>query len=83
MKVPSQPKANCAPGLYGAPTFREEVTKSLWVRAQAVKAIGQLETVTVVDEDGLDTRQIEKGRPVSDKVEALSGLAPGKRIAVD
>ena len=50
----------------------------------AVKIVGQLETVRVLDNGEIKTRHIRTGRTLDDgKIEILSGLEPGDEVVVD
>lgn len=76
----------CPPGVYSGmfgriyiPLEDEEIVV---VPAAAVKRVGQLEMVLVVEEGKLRRRHIQTGRVLGADVEVLAGLRPGDRVAV-
>lgn len=76
----------CPPGIYAGmfgriyiPLGEEHV---LVVPRKAVRNVGQLELVEVVENDGLTRRAIRTGRVFGNDVEVLSGLEPGERVVV-
>jgi RND family efflux transporter MFP subunit len=83
VKAPLPGGVTCAPGLYGTLTFDANVSESLSIPWTAVKMVGQLETVRVLDGDRTTVRQIKTGRRVGDKVEVVSGLSPGEQVVVE
>ena len=75
----------CAPGIYTGmfgrikiPLQEEEV---LAIPRQAVRNVGQLELVNVVENNRETLRAIRTGRPIGDDVEVLSGLSEGEKIS--
>ncbi len=76
----------CPKGVYSGmfarmliPLDEEQV---LVIPAGAVRRVGQLELVDVVDGDSTTRRAIRTGRTIDDDVEVLSGLRPGERVLV-
>jgi RND family efflux transporter MFP subunit len=76
----------CPPGVYSGmfgriyiPLEDEEITV---VPSAAIKRVGQLEIVQVVEEGSLRRRNIQSGRAIGTDIEILSGLRPGERVAV-
>jgi RND family efflux transporter MFP subunit len=71
-------------GLFGRVLILEGRKEILLIPQGAVVEKGQLTGVYAVDDRGIMTyRLIKRGRPHGEKVEALSGLKAGDRIAVD
>ena len=76
----------CPPGIYSGmfgriliPLEEEEV---LVVPRQAVRKVGQLELVDVVEHGQASRRAIRTGRTLGDDVEVLSGLREGEQVVV-
>jgi RND family efflux transporter MFP subunit len=55
----------------------------LWLPAGAVVSRGELSGAYVVNEQGIVLRQLRLGSRVADRIEVLSGLAAGERVATD
>jgi RND family efflux transporter MFP subunit len=76
----------CPPGAYsgmfGRISIPLEDEKILVVPAVAIRRVGQLEMVQVVEEGQLRRRHILTGRTIGADVEILSGLGPGKNVAL-
>jgi RND family efflux transporter MFP subunit len=76
----------CPPGVYSGMFGRiympVEDEKLLVVPAAAIRRVGQLEMVQVVDEGQLLGRNILTGRTIGVDVEVLSGLRPGESVAL-
>jgi RND family efflux transporter MFP subunit len=71
-------------GLFGRVLVLEGRKENLLIPQGAVVEKGQLTGVYAVDNRGIMTyRLIRRGRPYGEKVEVLSGLKAGDRIAVD
>jgi multidrug efflux pump subunit AcrA (membrane-fusion protein) len=71
-------------GLYGTARFAGGERQALTVPAKAVAQRGQLTGVFVVDEANIARlRLVKTGKSFGDRVEVLSGLNEGERIAVD
>jgi RND family efflux transporter MFP subunit len=71
-------------GLFGRVLIPEERKEVLLIPQGAVVEKGQLTGVYAVDDRGIMTyRLIKRGRPYGEKVEVLSGLKTGDRIAVN
>lgn len=76
----------CPPGVYSGmfgriyiPLEDEEITV---IPAAAIKRVGQLEIVQVVEEGTLRRRNVQSGRTIGSEVEILSGLRPGESVAL-
>jgi multidrug efflux pump subunit AcrA (membrane-fusion protein) len=71
------------PGMFGRISVPVGRADRLVVPRAAVRTVGQLELVDVPGPDGTLTRRfVRTGRPVDGKVEVLSGLAEGERVAL-
>jgi len=79
--LPDVPGLN--PGLYGALTFETQDSETILVPASAVKTVGQLETVRVIDQGKIMVRQVKTGRRLGGALEVISGLNPGETLALD
>ncbi|CAN5360732.1 multidrug efflux RND transporter periplasmic adaptor subunit MexV [soil metagenome] len=70
------------PGMYGRVVIPVGQAKHIWIPQSVVVRRGQLDLVEVADAEGfLSRRFVRLGRESEDKVEILSGLAPGDRVA--
>ena len=76
----------CPPGIYSGmfgrlliPLDEEVITV---VSRQAVKRIGQLDVVEVVEGDFLQRRAVQLGRELGDDIEVLAGLREGEQVAL-
>ena len=71
------------PGMYGRAAIPIGQVERVWLPESAVLHIGQLDLVEVAESDGtLSRRFVRVGRVVDGKVEILSGLSPGERVAL-
>jgi RND family efflux transporter MFP subunit len=71
------------PGMFGRLTIPVGEAKRVWVPRAAVTRLGQLDLVEAAAGDGtLARRFVRVGREAGDKVEILSGLAPGEQVAL-
>ncbi len=83
VKAPLTETPGLAPGLYGRLTFNTRPSKAIVIPSEAVKIVGQLETVRVVENGTVKIRHVRSGRKLADgKVEILSGLNPGEEVVV-
>ncbi len=77
----------CPPGIYsgmfGRIQLPLEEEQILVIPAIAVRRVGQLTLVDVVESDNLVRRHIQTGRTLGSDVEVLSGLSPGERVWLD
>jgi RND family efflux transporter MFP subunit len=76
----------CPPGIYSGmfgrilvPLDEEQL---LVIPRQAVRRVGQLELVDVVEQGRVIRRAIRTGRPVDDEIEVLSGLTEGEQVVL-
>lgn len=68
-------------GMFARVAIPAGVERRLWIPRAAVETVGQLEFVTVVEEDGrLARRLVTTGVPADGEVEVLSGLRAGERV---
>jgi RND family efflux transporter MFP subunit len=80
-KVPSSKPL--LPGMFGRVNIPVEPIERLFVPSAAVRRIGQLDLVEVVDADGsLSRRLVRIGPARGDSVEILSGLSEGEVVAL-
>lgn len=71
------------PGMFGRVEIPIGVNDRLWIPAAAVRQVGQLDLVDVAAADGtLARRFVRLGQHHDAKVEVLSGLAAGERVAL-
>ncbi|HEY0593382.1 MAG TPA: efflux RND transporter periplasmic adaptor subunit [Thermoanaerobaculia bacterium] len=71
-------------GMYGAALIPVGTRQAITVPAGAVGRRGQLENVWIVGQDGkARLRLVRTGVAVDDRVEVLSGLAPGERVLTE
>jgi multidrug efflux pump subunit AcrA (membrane-fusion protein) len=69
--------------MFGRVAITVGTVDRLWVAKAAVVQVGQLDVVEAVNPDGtLARRFIRTGQESDGKVEVLSGLVPGERIAL-
>lgn len=69
-------------GMFGRILIPLEEEEILLVPQSAVRLVGQLELVDVVEEEGPVRRAIRTGRVLGDEVEVLSGLRQGEKVVV-
>ncbi len=71
-------------GLYGTASFIRGQRQAIAIPAKAITQRGQLTGVFVIDDSGIARlRLIKTGKSYGDRVEILSGLNEGERIAID
>jgi len=68
------------PGMFGRLLIPEPPQQVLAIPAEAVRRVGQLTTVDVVQHGRVERRTVQLGRAIGTKIEVLSGLAPGDVI---
>lgn len=77
----SNPDLALKPGMYATIRFRAPVREALSVPRSAVLATGERTFVFVTDSDGMFTpRYVSVGAATDERIEILSGLAPGERV---
>lgn len=84
LSLPPSPSVRpLLPGMFGRIEVPVGQAERLWVPREAVTHIGQLDLVEVENADGtLDRRFVRTGQVADGKVEILSGLAAGDRVAL-
>ena len=60
-----------------------EQQSMILIPASAVRRIGQLETVKVIEDDRILTRHVRTGATIEGQVEVLSGLSVGERLVTE
>lgn len=82
--LPPVPSARpLLPGMFGRVEIPVGSADRLWIPDAAVRRVGQLDLVEVANPDGtLSRRFVRVGQEVSGKVEILSGLGAGDRVAL-
>lgn len=70
-------------GMFGRAAFRLGEKQAVQVPERAVRSIGQLEQVYVVDQGVARARLVTTGLRVGGRVEILSGLSGGELLAAD
>ncbi len=83
VKAPLSEAPGLSPGLYGTLTFDTRAADIIAIPAKAVRTVGQLETVHVLEHGTVLVRNVKTGRKFDDTVEILSGLNPGDEIVVE
>jgi membrane fusion protein, multidrug efflux system len=83
VKAPLTEEPGLAPGLYGTLTFHTRPSQVIVIPSEAVKIVGQLETVRVAQDGTVNVRHVKTGRKMADgKVEILSGLNAGEEVII-
>lgn len=75
--------AGLYPGMTVKVAFATGQTRRLMVPVAALVDRGELRGVYVIGVDGVSLRQVRTGTPENGRVEVLSGLDDGERVAVD
>jgi RND family efflux transporter MFP subunit len=83
VKIDLPHDCNCRSGEYGQASFPIGEAKSLAVLSTAVVEHGELQGIFVVTPDGMaEYRLVKTGKSFGNRVEILSGVAAGEKIAV-
>lgn len=69
--------------MFARAAFKVGDRRLLTVARAAIGDVGQLETVRVVRDGGVQLRQIATGRRYGERVEVLSGLNADDRVLLD
>jgi len=77
----TNPDGMLRPGLYGTAAFQLEVGEAITVPRDAIVDTGRQQHVFVAVEDVFEPRSVTLGVRLADRVEVLSGLEEGERIA--
>lgn len=84
VKAPLSEAPGLGPGLYGTLTFDTRASEVIVIPREAVKVIGQLETVGVIQDGTVSVRHVKTGRSLAGgKVEILSGLDAGEKVLLE
>ncbi len=83
VKIDLPPDCNCRSGEYGQASFPLGEAERLAVPSSAVIDHGELQGIFVVAADGnVEYRLVKTGKTFGNRVEILSGLAAGEKVAV-
>jgi RND family efflux transporter MFP subunit len=83
VKIDLPPDCQCRSGEYGQASFPIGESKQLAVPSSAVVDHGELQGIFVVTPDGrVEYRLVKTGKSFGNRVEILSGLAAGEKIAI-
>jgi len=83
IKVRIQDSSNIMPGSYAEISMKGKLRKTIFVPESAIYRVGSLEYVFVIDESNVaHLRLVKTGKIVDGKVQILSGIRKGERIAV-
>lgn len=69
-------------GLFGRLLLSGPAAKGVFVPKSAVREIGQIETVRVLEAGRVVTRHVQTGREAGEEIEVLSGLRPNEQVVV-
>jgi len=70
-------------GMFGRLRLPGAAMKGIFVPKSAVREIGQLETVRVLEAGRVITRHIQTGRAAGEEIEVLSGLRANEQVVVE
>ena len=82
IKAALPPQPDLRAGIFGTARVTCGTHPALLIPAAAVTRSGQLESVRVVTEGGLRTRNVRTGKTYGDQVEVLSGVLEGEKVVV-
>ncbi len=82
VKVALPPIAGLYPGMYGKLLIPVKEQSVVMVPKEAVQRVGQLELVTVNENENWYTRFVKTGRNIDNRVEILSGLSGNETIGL-
>ena len=83
VKIDLPHDCNCRSGEYGQASFPIGEAKQLAVPSSAVVDHGELQGIFVISPDGkVEYRLVKTGKTFGNRVEILSGLAAGEKVAV-
>ncbi len=84
VKAPLAEAPSLAPGLYGTLTFHTRPSQVIVIPSNAVKIVGQLESVRVLEDGAVKVRHVKTGRRLADgMVEIVSGLSAGEEVIIN
>jgi RND family efflux transporter MFP subunit len=83
LTLPKVGSTQLLPGMYGRVSIPVGQSERIWIPSHAVRNLGQLDLVEVVDADNRLTRRfVRLGREDRGRVEVLSGMKAGEQIAL-
>ena len=82
VKVDLKGELGLFPGMFGRLLIPMGQTKKIYIPIEAVTHVGQLDFVIVKTEKGSTRRYVRLGAVRDDRVQVVSGLAPGEEILV-
>ena len=82
VKIDLPARAGLRSGMFGRAVFATGSRTVLAIPAGAVTERGQVQTVLVVDATGTHSRLVSLGQKAGERVEVLSGLSAGEKVAV-
>ena len=82
LALPAQTANPTLPGMFGRLVVPVGTAERVWLPTAAVQQRGQLDLVEVADDAHLTRRFVRLGRQVDGKVEILSGLMAGEKVAL-
>jgi multidrug efflux system membrane fusion protein len=82
VKIDLPARAGLRSGMFGRAVFAAGSRTVLAIPTGAVTERGQLQTVLVVDGEGTHSRLVSLGQKANDRVEVLSGLSAGDKVAL-
>ena len=82
VKVTGPCPAGIYTGMFGRILIPLQEEQVLVIPRRAVRNVGQLELVDVMENGQVNRRAIRTGRPIEDDVEVLSGLSEGEEVVV-
>jgi RND family efflux transporter MFP subunit len=83
VKVGLPPAPGLYPGMYGTLLIPLDAQTAVLVPAAAVHRVGQLETVSILSDEGIPhTVHVKTGRHFGQQVEILSGLSGGETLVL-
>jgi RND family efflux transporter MFP subunit len=83
VKAPLPPDSGARPGNFGRLRFLTGEREAILIPASAVRRIGQLATVRVIEDDRIRVRHIRTGEAIDGRLEVLSGLSAGERLVME
>jgi RND family efflux transporter MFP subunit len=83
VKIALPPQPGLVSGQFGRLGVPTGTYQAMVIPARAVRQVGQLQLVDVIDAQGVPHRRfVTLGRPHDDLVEVLSGLKPGEQVVI-
>jgi membrane fusion protein, multidrug efflux system len=82
VKIDIEQAPRLQPGQFARVVLPGRTSPTLYVPIAAVHRFGQMETVFVIEENGIHLRLVRTGAMVDDRMEILAGLEPGETVAL-